>query len=114
MSDENERSVASTGSVEPVAWAVITEDGLANVCMLQAVAKNWASNNGGEVIPLFAKDKNFSPQTASNAQLLDAIQMLVDQTDPWLSQAVDREFKIHTPEQRNARRAVKELKKRLK
>ena len=27
MSDENERSVASTGSVEPVAWAALRDDG---------------------------------------------------------------------------------------
>ena len=116
MSDTNERSVASAGSVtgEPVAWAVVTERGLANVCRLQAVANNRAIHCGGEVIPLFAKDKNFSPQAASNAQLLAAIQALVDQTDPWLSQTTDREYKIHTPEHRNARRAVRELKRRLK
>lgn len=114
MSDENERSAASAGSVEPVAWAVINEREVANVCILQAVANSFASHHGGQVIPLFAKDKNFNPQNASIAQLLDAIQALIDQTDPWLSQVADRELKIHTPEQRNARRALKELKRRMK
>ena len=113
--DFDEGSAAMLGSVagDPVAWAVVTEKGLANVCILQAVANDWASHHGGEVIPLFAKDKNFSPQAASNAELLNAIQSLVDQTDPWLSQVENREYKIHTPEHRNARRAVKELKSRL-
>lgn len=99
---------------DPVAWAVVSPRAIESVCILQAVADDWASHHGGEVIPLFAKDKHFQPQAESDAGLLDAIQAFIDQTDPCLSQVADREYKIDTPEQRNARRALKELKKRTK
>lgn len=97
---------------EPAAWAVIGPHGIDDVCLVADVANYRASKCGGEVIPLFAKDKHFSPEAESNARLLDAIQAFVDQTDPWLSQVSDREHKVHTPEQRNARRALKELRRR--
>lgn len=98
---------------EPSAWAVVTAKGLANVCLLQAVANDWASHHGGEVIPLFAKDKDFCPAQETTPRLLEAIQDFIDQTDPWLRQITDGQYKIHTPEHRNARRALKELRKRL-
>lgn len=98
---------------DPMAWAVVSRRGVESVCILQAVADDQASRHGGEVIPLFAKDKHFQPQAESDSGLLNAVQAFIDQTDPWLSQVADREHKVHTPEQRNARRALQELRRRF-
>ena len=98
---------------EPAAWAVIGPHGIDDVCLVADVAHYRASKCGGEVIPLFAKDKHFQPQAESDAGLLNAVQAFIDQTDPWLSQVADREHKVHTPEQRTARRALKELRRRF-
>lgn len=98
---------------DPVAWAVVSQRGVRDVCILQAVADHLARHHGCKVIPLFAQNNHFQPQAESDAGLLNAIQAFIDQTDPWLSQVADREHKVHTPEQKNARRALKELRRRL-
>ena len=53
MSDENERSVASTGSVEPVAWAVVyPNDEVAIVAFKRRDADERASASD-RVVPLY-------------------------------------------------------------
>lgn len=55
MSDTNERSVASTGSVcEPVAW-LVTGDGYEYATLLKEHAEVIAEEEDGVVVPLYRK-----------------------------------------------------------
>jgi hypothetical protein len=101
------------GSQEPVAWARLSDRGVESVYLLEAVAKDKANAFGGEVVALYAGERRFDEKSAGVGELLDKIKRFIDQTDPWTSQVVDRNYKINTPESRNARQALAELRKRL-
>ena len=112
--DREERGCeAMRDSQEPLAWARLSDRGVEAVYLLEAVAKDKANAFGGEVVALYAGEKRFDAKRASVGQLLDRIKRFIDQTDPWTSQVVDKDYKINTPESRNARKALTELRKRL-
>jgi len=98
---------------EPVAWAVINDRGVESVQILEAVAADRARHFGGEVVPLYSHGVRFIAARESIGGLLNAIKRFIDQTDPWVSQFVNRGYKVNTPEARDARRALRELRKRL-
>jgi hypothetical protein len=104
---------AMLDSQEPIAWAILSDRGVESVFLLEAVAKDKANAFGGDVVALYAVERRFNAKCASVGQLLDRIKRFIDQTDPWTSQVVDRDYKINTPESRNARKALTELRKRL-
>jgi hypothetical protein len=110
---ESRQAMSGMSLDEPVAWAVITDRGVDSVNILEAVAADRAIHFGGEVVPLYSHGRRFVAARESIGGLLNAIKRFIDQTDPWVSQFVDRDYKINTPEARNARMALRELRKRL-
>ena len=112
------------GSQEPVAWAVKTAFACLGIYETENEAITFADSLSykdgpdrvlryAEVVPLYAGERRFNAKAASVGDLLDRIKRFIDQTDPWTSQVVDRDYKINTPESRNARKALTELRKRL-
>jgi hypothetical protein len=119
-----ERCGVSEAKQEPVAWAVKTASACLGIYETESEAITFADSLSykdgadrvvryAEVVPLYAGEKRFDAKSASVSDLLDRIKRFIDQTDPWASQVVDRDYKINTPESRNARKALTELRKRL-
>lgn len=101
---------------EALAWAVYADefgDGVPVISADEESASRLAHKCSGTVVPLFAAAKKFVPANESNLGLIEAIQVFIDQTDPWKSQVADAKHKVHSIEHGNARRALCELKKRL-
>jgi hypothetical protein len=112
--EESRQAMSGMSLDKPVAWAVMTDSGLESVNISEAVAADRAMLCGGEAVPLYSRGRPFIAARESIGGLLNAIKRFIDQTDPWVSQVVDRDYKIITPESRNARMAFAELCKRLK
>jgi hypothetical protein len=110
---ESRQAMSGMSLDEPVAWAVITDRGVDSVNILEAVAADRAMICGGEAVPLYSHGRRFIAARESISGLLNTIKRFIDQTDPWVSQVVDGGYKINTPEARDARRALRELRKRL-
>jgi hypothetical protein len=110
---ESREAMSGMSLDEPVAWAVINDRGVESVQILEAVAADRARHFGGEVVPLYSHGVRFIAARESIGGLLNAIKRFIDQTDPWVSQFVNRGYKVNTPEARDARRALRELRKRL-
>ena len=59
MNDTNERSVASDGSVEPVAWGAILNGELDSAFRSQADAFMWAYKRDGiKIVPLYRQPQD--------------------------------------------------------
>ncbi|NBW23381.1 MAG: hypothetical protein EBR82_87100 [Caulobacteraceae bacterium] len=121
--DGKAMSPASAGS-QPVAWAVMFTREAAEATAINGGSRIWRvtadreeaerlSMGAMDVVPLVCGERRFDAKRASVGQLLDRIKRFIDQTDPWTSQVVDKDYKINTPESRDARKALAELRKRL-
>ena len=94
MSDKNERSVASDGSVEPVAWAVVSDSTEQIDCEFvypdEATAGDVALDSNGGVVPLYR-----DPTTAVTASEREAIGVAI--------QCVEAAMAQRHPEEEEAR-----------
>jgi hypothetical protein len=77
MSDENERSVASAGSVEPVAWAVM--DGTKTLVGYHSCSREkaeaWAREYGfPEVVPLYRSPTLTDVERASMTRAIETLE----------------------------------------
>ena len=124
MKDEAEMSAPMLGSQEPVAWAVMFTREAAEATAMNGGSRIWRVTSDREeaerlsmgamdVVPLVFGERRFDAKAASVGELLGRIKRFIDQTDPWTSQTVDKDYKINTPESRDARKALTELRKRL-
>ena len=77
MNDENERSVASAGSVEPVAWAVVSDSTEQIDCEFvypdETTAGDVALDSNGGVVPLYRQ-----PSPTLTAAEREAVDMAID------------------------------------